>query len=284
MLDELGIITDQAIIAFVERSIIPIIAEVHDPLTNALRVGTEGTGTLFHFNDSFYIITAAHVIMPYEKKIKYLGIPLKQNNSKIVHLDSCSFFCQNDDELRDKLDIGIIKLTTELANSLQENYRFLTYENLEFKDVYKYVYVSGFPYKFNKLESNHLIGTPFRFRSVLKLPTEEDCIKSDQKVHLLINYPEYYYINGDKELKIKSEDDLHGISGCPVWTIINKQNEVWAPEKYLKIIGIQQSVMNGKWIKATNFIYVLASFKEVDVKVYEEFLRIVKCLTTASTG
>jgi hypothetical protein len=274
-LDEQEMLMNNAVINFVENSIIPFVADYKDLERNVRRVGTEGTGTLFEFNERYFIITAAHVISPIEIKKEFVGIPIKQNMGEVFVLGNCKFYYPSDEMIKDKIDIAVVELSAELSKHLKVNYRFLSYENIELNHISKHVYVSGFPkgYDILDIQSSRMIGVPFRFRSNLRNATQEEEGDCDQNIDLLVDYPEYYYLKGDESRKEKAEEELKGISGCPVWTWKDKLDDLWAPEKVLKVIGVQTAVHPGRWIKATNFQYVLAAFKNIDANIYEELRR-----------
>ena len=262
---------DSSITKFVEKSIIPIILYIDDNETGKSKAVIQGTGTLFKFIDNYFLITAAHVLEPideyYEKNI---GIPVGKNNSDIIKLHNCKRYLLTDKEISDKYDFGIIQLNNELGKKLEQDYYFLTENNISFRLYDKMIiYITGYPNKwtvFNEKE-NVLGATPFKFLSRRKVQKKE-YTKYDPNAHILAEYAEVYYLGGDVNRYVNAEKKLNSISGCSMWVIENNQTGIWSAEKCVKVIGIQSNVMENEYIKGTKWIYLAEAFKNIDENIF----------------
>lgn len=267
---------NRAIMAYVEKSIIPIIC---DHTEGERRIaGTCGTGSLFEFDDKYFLVTASHLFDAVNEVKEWIGIPVAQKNSDIYTLNNCVLSRPDTAEEREKYDIAILCLDNSVARKLKRNYNFLTYANVDRMRSNEWFYVSGFPFTFSKLfaATNQVVGIPFRFMSHHKSPSEEDLQWYDPAVHILVEYSDTYYESGINPIPIASPSNLDGISGCSIWNYEDDPKGIWAPQNCLKVVGIQTRVRRGSYIKGTKWGYVINAFASVDQAIHQKLVNIMK--------
>ena len=50
--------------------------------------------------------------------------------------------------------------------------------------------------------------------------------------------------------------DMKGVSGSPVWRLLKHDQGIWAPEKSLKVVGVQGSFKANSFIRAKQWSLV----------------------------
>lgn len=272
---------ETAIIQYVRKSILPIIGYFDNNETGERRAGIHGTGTLFKFLDKYFLVTAAHVLEPidelYEKNI---GIPVSKKKPDVITLHDCERYLSNDETMRNKYDFGIIKLSDKLGKELEQNYHFLNEKNVSFKNYNRMkIIISGYPECWTSFDNKEsiLYSKPFNFMSRRIIPTKT-YDNYDPNAHILAEYTENYYIEGDVGRYVPAEQELGGISGSSMWTIEDNQLGIWSPEKNLKVIGIQSAIMKNEYIKGTKWIYMAEAFKCIDDDIYLLLSECIKSL------
>ena len=261
-----------SICKFVEKSIIPIIVCLEDEKTGKYKSGIHGTGTLFKFLDKYFIISAAHVLSPLDKRYENkIGIPIAKNKPEVITLNNCIISTPFDNEICNKYDYGIIELSTYYGKDLEENYIFLNEDNISFKIYDKMnIYISGYPASWTYFDDNtNILHTvPFKLMSRRKTP-QKNYPEYDQNAHIMVEYNDSYYFGTDIKNKIIAEQDLGGISGCSIWADEDYSKEFWCPKNNLKIIGIQTGFMKAEYIKGTKWIFLAEAFKHYDENIYK---------------
>lgn len=276
MINDKTLMKHKAITEYVEKVIIPIIVDRTNQDGNRT-AGTYGTGTLFQFDEKKYLITAGHILEDIEKIKDFVGIPLGRVNAQIFTFDGCILHYPSDPKVREKYDIGVVELTDEIVSGLKKEYYFLSYDNVSKVKYDKVFYISGYPFTYSKLnkEEDLIVGKPFRFMSVPKKPVKSDLQYYDPSAHILIQYSDVYYVNGDEQKEEVSLQELGGISGCSVWNYLDETEGIWTPEKCLKVVGIQSTMSKANWLKAVKWGYVINAFKKIDEGVYEKLKNIL---------
>jgi hypothetical protein len=259
-----------SICEYVENSILPILVDYDDKTTGERKAGIHGTGTLFKFVDKYFFITAAHVLTEMDGYDDFIGIPMGKNNIQVLTFQDCIKYFPNDDKLRNIYDIGIIQLSENIGKLLEHNYTFLNEQNIQFRIRRETnVYISGFPYSWGKFDKdkNIVLGKPFRLMSKYKTPSKI-YDNFNPKIHILIEYADMYYSEGNENKPIKAEQDLRGISGSSLWAFKDTQSTIWSAEKCLKVVGIQSHVMEAEYIKGTKWIYLIEAFRHIDQNIF----------------
>jgi len=113
-----------------------------------------------------------------------------------------------------------------------------------------------------------LFSYQFDLITKYKIP-KESYSKCDQNAHILVEYGCKLYIGGNETKPVLAEQELFGISGSSMWEVIEEQyNILWSAEKYMKIVGIQCSIMEEEYIKGTKWEYLIDLFKGIDEEIY----------------
>ena len=175
---------------FAEKSIIPIIACLEDEKTGKYKSGVHGTGTLFKFLDKYFIISAAHVLAPLEKRYENkIGIPVAKNKPGIRVLKNCIISTPSDSEISYKYDYGIVELSINHGKELEENHSFLNEDHISFKlyDTMN-IYISGYPESWTYFDdrTNILNTAPFKLMSRRKIP-QKDYPEYDPNAHIILD-------------------------------------------------------------------------------------------------
>ena len=257
---------------FAEKSIIPIIVCLENKETEGYNSGVQGTGTLFKFVDKYFIISAAHVLAPLDKRYENkIGIPIAKNKTEVRILRNCIISTPSDSEISYKYDYGIIELSVDLGKELEKNFSFLNEEHISFK-IYDTmnIYFSGYPVSWTYFDNktNILHTVPFKLMSRMKIP-QKNYPDYDPNAHILAEYKDSYYFGAENNNKTVAEQDLRGISGCSMWTDEDYTLDFWCPENNLKIIGIQTGFMEAEYIKGTKWIFLAEAFQHYDNDIYK---------------
>jgi len=233
--------------------------------------GIHGTGTLFKFMGKYFLISASHVLEQIDQKNeKNIGIPIDKNKPDLITLLNCKIYTFNKEEIREKCDFGIIGLTNELGESLEQNYIFLNEKNITFK-LYEEmtIIITGYINKHTIFDNNNIlyIPAPFKLMSRRKVP-EKNYSEYDPRIHILAEYGKTLFFGGDENKHIPAEQELKGISGSSMWTIEDDSSVIWSAEKCVKVIGIQSAFMEEEYIKGTKWKYTAEAFKYIDTNIY----------------
>jgi hypothetical protein len=261
---------DLAICEYVENSVIPILIDYNDIKTGKCKAGIHGTGTLFKFIDKYFLITAAHVLKQTEDYDEYIGIPKSNKSTELIALNNCTRYYPEDDKLSDIFDIGIILLSESHGKLIEKYYCFLNELDIQFKVKQEMnIFISAYPNSWGKLNNSKyiLLETPFRFMSKLKIPEIKN-YEVNPEIHILAEYSDMYYAGGDENKPRKAEQKLEGISGASMWAFEDNQSIIWTAKKCLKVIGIQCSLLEAKYIKGTKCVYLIDVFKYLDRDIY----------------
>lgn len=176
-----------------------------------------GTGIFIKIQNSFFLVTAAHVFDNFEN----LMIPI--NKGKILLKPGGESIVNNPETSRenDNIDIGILKLDEESVIELSSTYSFLDEENLLINHKFHnepYYTFFGYPSSFAKFsqtkESFHVVPF-FQFTT----PAEKS-IYDNIQINSSFNVVTSYDRKRSYNMKIKSFSngpDLYGISGCGLW-------------------------------------------------------------------
>jgi len=262
---------NRAIMAFVEQTIIPIVIDYTDQ--DGKRVaGTYATGTLFQFDDKYFMMSASHVFDDIEKIKNFVGIPVAFENAQILSFDKCILSRPDNPVARNLYDIAAVRLDSFIVNELKKHYRFLTYSNVGGIDYTGSFYVSGFPSIFSRFEEkqSRVVGAPFRFMTSATVPTQDDLRLMNPSVHILLQYGETVYENGINKTGVSAPKDLGGISGCSIWNYVEDESGLWTPERVLKVVAIQTSVKKYSWIKGTKWDSIANAFENIDPQISQK--------------
>lgn len=261
-----------AIKSFVDRCSVPIVCDYTSQKTGTRKAGTIGTGTLFSFSQKYFLVTAGHVIADIDSIKDFVGIPIGNLNADILTFDGCRFSYPSDKEVRKKFDVGIVELSDEHVSQLKKSFHFLSGQNIDLKLRSPNLLVSGFPFTYSKFDSavEMVVGKPFRLMSRPKEPEAKDFEFYDPKIHVLVEYSDVLYADGEESGKAKSESDLGGISGCAIWNYTDHAEGLWSIEKNLRVVGIQSTKLANEWLKGVRWNAVFAAFEKTYPEIAEE--------------
>jgi len=217
----------------------------------------EGSGVFLKIGNEKFLLTAAHVIENQENDI-YVGID-KHNLVKLggeLTINSIS-----GSRKKDKLDLAIMKLSTETINKLGDVYEFLDESeigiNHNFKDLPMYQSV-GFPATMSKYNrhKDEIKSNPFIYTT---MPAESEVyqkLNCETYCNIIVKYDKGKIINY-KTKKQQTGPDPFGISGSGLW-YIPSQLEVPGKklDKLLVAIMTEWPVQNRRyWIGTRIDIY-----------------------------
>ncbi len=97
----------------------------------------------------------------------------------------------------------------------------------------------GYPGERVRREGDDLIAEPLMMHTVV-LPGEPRDLKRAKTAQDL-----FLAWRGD------AGQDLRGISGAPVWAVADPEGGVWSPNRAMKLIAVEVSVLRGEWIRST---------------------------------
>lgn len=237
-----------------------------------------GTGSLFQIADRSFVVTAAHVIKLAHEHDKTIGI--SGDNSFIsVHGDWTSSVSSSED---DPLDVAVYPLPQGAVQRLSR-FRFLRIDDVSFDEQSKAGVFTLFGHPAIWSSPSQEEGEALRLRgleytAIAYQGSVKTLIGYDPRYHLLLDAQaqEVTWDNGTRAAFIDQGGktatfprDLKGISGCPVWRIVdlNVPPENWqklAP----KVVGVQtgiyqesQVIRVTRWAAVTTLIN--AAFPEL---------------------
>lgn len=232
-----------------------------------------GTGTLFSVADSFFLVTAGHVIKQANEYDKTLAIGgFDGNNFISLTGDSLVSSSGQYGSSSDPFDVGIHPLAPDAVARLKNEKRFLHFDDIEFDPqpqtaVYT---LFGFPGVWSSPSASQdenvmykaLQYTTYRYDRITSPLSDYQ-----ERLHLLLDGQLDQAFNDDAS-PVQSYDidggsgsvtlNLGGISGCSVWRIgdFSKPLDKWDVEES-KLVAVQTGAYyDYKAIQATRWIAV----------------------------
>jgi hypothetical protein len=224
-----------------------------------------GTGTLFRIAGVDLIVTAAHVA--HELHQAGLAIPFGLKSDLVVPRRLTGLVeLGHDFEVvvtsEDTSDIALIKLKpTDLERF---HYRSLTLDNVltpATTDAGSSAFVlSGFPAEVVDAERRSDVERPRIFETFLY---PKDLAEADPPPDPPLDPAHHFLLSNlgegrdPKTGEVKPWPKLQGISGCSAWMLVEPADKgVWAPERQLKIAGMETSALKGKWLRCTRWVSI----------------------------
>lgn len=236
----------KAIKPYLERTAIPVLAEKNgEPFPH-------GTATLYTENNRYFLITAAHVVEGLEDQI---CVPLSANG-KIVTIGRHLGITPKE---RPGLDAAVLELKeNELINDLKSFWKFIGPENYSLPRQENDAILYGYPIAAAECSGGNIIQSDLMITTfpLESRPPASDPEPTDIFFKLRTATKRY---NGE-EVTIPR---LNGMSGSAVWQWSKTVEGLWLPDRALKIVGIQQSALHGKWARATGWTIVRMMLDEL---------------------
>lgn len=80
-------------------------------------------------------------------------------------------------------------------------------------------------------------------------------------------------VAGDCEVEAP---ELHGTSGGSVWEHVSLDGGLWAPEKVLKVVGVQGARLKGKYFRAVSWGAVASILGQMDADLKDAVMQVLE--------
>jgi hypothetical protein len=216
----------RALKAFLLRSTVPLVYEFGD------RIGIRGSGCLYQHRDALFFVTAGHVLAGVDPLS--LGIPLRQHDSEVYTVGRGVIGLSKDDDV----DVAVYRIDDEdFAMKLRQGYLVLSAENVaHVSRESDHFVVAGFPHATIDRDGNTL--KPRDLTQIHTLPYTGDVIgnRGPHDLFYQLKPTAADLWGNDRELP-----KLPGISGGPVWQVLDSDALIWTPESCLRLVALQVS-------------------------------------------
>ena len=207
----------------------------NDPELSRRKPEPMASGVLVDVQGHPFLLTAKHVFDYMDAHIRDIAI-MKENS--VVSLDGLVAFYPCPKGQHDTIDIAVIELDVERANSLAEHYQFLPWQNMNFshiisaEDIY---FFGGYINYQTQIHGTEYTTTPFGFQT---------CVKTDLRIDklgfsLTDNIPLKYYKRKQRRenenYQSKGPKEMQGLSGCGIWHI---KRDMLAETDTVSLVGI----------------------------------------------
>ena len=239
------------------RSTVPILAKQFDTPAQ------HGTGTLVRVADDYFLVSAAHVLIPSIE----LKVPLfiaAENESLILLKQASAIYTPKFQDLirdEDPFDLAVWKLDDETVSRLSRK-RFLDQTDIRVDtDLTRGRYlVFGYPCAWSApLEDapKTIAQAPIAIHAGIYAGLTNFELY-DSKYHILLGFSAGTAVNatGNSE---PVPDSLEGISGCSIWKMFDEvcEPEEWNPSM-AKVVAVQTGIHRGV-IRGTKWPGVLTA-------------------------
>lgn len=207
---------------------------------------------LLSIEKQYFLLTAGHVIE--ENDPEDLGIMIG-NTFFILHGEA-RYINPYLDEKSDKIDITVMKIDEQLANSLKQRYKFLSKDKLELDhnlnyDEPKYLIV-GFPWRKSKPNpvKKTITSKPLVFAGYLAGDDAYKDLRLEKQTNIILKFRQRKVVDAKTDLNRKGGSP-EGISGCGIWHI---EKLIYPPNEgpSFKLLGIVTSQdKNKKYLQST---------------------------------
>lgn len=201
------------------------------------------TGVLIEHERRAFLATADHVLEGLEPED--LLMPLKRDGGQISQLGSLSL------ARPDKAgpDIAIIELKCDdVVKQLRDGWRFLNLNMIGDASRDADHVMAGYPSELAVVDDKAVYGTPFAvFTEMLQeCPRGAENPNPDWDLFFALDR-----VGHRSTGEVLETPKLQGASGGPIWEVSSGGGGLWAPERVLKLVGIQMSAKPGHWFRAT---------------------------------
>ena len=217
-----------------------------------------GTSTLFTLNGRYFLITAAHIFE--DRDPGRFAIPKQRANDNLHTLGPYRLIKAKEPEI----DIAVVELLEEKTLSyVKTGWRVVGLNNVAQAPLSGAFMLCGYPSQ-NAFRTADLIGglpaTVFTHR-LLPIPPD-----AESPVHPALDL--FFHYDRDAPTLTKRTaptPHLGGTSGASVWVYQEPVEAIlWAPEKTLKIVGVQSAFKEGSYFRAKSWEMVLQMMRQDD--------------------
>jgi Trypsin-like peptidase domain len=214
-----------------------------------------GTGTLFKIADRHFIITARHIFDAYAPdKVAYQA---RRDNTTSLATIGLARLVKPTTEHHDVAVIELLEDATK--NKLSAGWEFLTLDNVAPASDDGLIALMGYP-EFTSRSELWMPpkGIVYSSNRIIDPPKEAKNVNPD--VDLFFEYGRTA-VADDKEI---DAPELNGTSGGSVWEYVDLDGGFWAPEKVVKVVGVQSARLIGKYFRAVNWGVVASILGQMD--------------------
>ena len=208
----------------------------------------EGTGVLLQVADRHFLVTAAHALKVWREMS--LIIPLGDGTG----IDIRSSRAELTRDQRDA-DFALVPLTDPMVERLlaasKDFVRLAEVDVSGDEPAFGIHAVFGYPLELSKVDEGWRISDAIYYpTTITKLPDVDHGLSIVLDIH-----PEIVDSDGDRSRL----PDLHGISGCGIWRLHLKGDDIesWSEER-IRLVGIEHTVLPNRWIRGARIRHVIA--------------------------
>lgn len=213
----------------------------------------EGTGFFYRHGASRFLVTAAHVLVGHDPN--RFGIPERPGENVYVwHLGDAMI---HHPVKHEEHDVAVVQLQDgDFTRVAEAGWFFFGESNVAEEPLVATDYViAGYPTKSVEERNGQL--APTELTQIYTGPYDGSIEGSHSKFDLLLRYGKQ--ANGMYGAR-KNTPELGGISGAAVFSVSRSPSAVWAPERVLKLAGVEVSCKHSKYIRAKRWSLVAHIF------------------------
>jgi hypothetical protein len=248
----------QAIQEWMARTVIPLLYD--DP---SGKLDSYGSGVLIESNGNILFATARHNLFFLDqttrRELTRLAIPLPDRedpgkNHPVNTLGLFDLLWPSNSQGQD-IDVALLHLKDpDLIAALRKSWTVVDRSKAVAASRQGSFVLSGYPSDRVRPTSQGICGSLNTIYTERMLQTPQN---ATQPVNSKYDLFFHYDLNAtDLEGNVVKTPTAPGMSGSVVWELYRTDNEVWAPEKVLKMVAIQSSWMKGNFARAKSWAYV----------------------------
>lgn len=212
-----------------------------------------GTGTFIKKGHKLVLLTARHLLDECDPKDiaisdSYAGSSLFTLGNLIVH--------QPKDITNTEVDVvGIEICDQSMIDRIESGWRIVDTSIGDHQNIKADKILIGYPTSQFDKEGYSIAGKPIAFTCTPKstIPTKAK-EPVNQGLDLFLEYPRKALELGDNFIDV---ENIKGMSGSAIWELrALPDEEVWSPEKVLRLIGIQSSAAKNQFVRGKKWSYV----------------------------
>lgn len=225
-----------------------------------------GTGTLFKIANRHFIIAARHIFDTYNaEKIAYQA--RRDNTTSLATIGLARVVKPTTKDP----DVAVIELLEDITKDrLAAGWEFLTLDNVAPASVDGVFALMGYP----QFTCQSELWTPPKgivYSSNRIMETPEDAENVNPDVDLFFEYGRTAIADGEEI----DAPELKGTSGGSVWEYVGLEGGLWAPEKVVKVVGVQSARLKGKYFRAVSWAVIASILNQMDPDLKEAVMQIL---------